>query len=241
MAGAKYSEDNNVQEPAAKFLAEHLDWRSVYAFQDEGYGLDSLLGRKDATEVVLTRELDKALARLNPKLAKDKLIAARDRLLDADPTKTLLQHNEEKWRLIRDGITLKSLGDKAEDDVHVRVIDFENPNANDFLAVRELWIKSGSYTKRCDIIGFVNGIPLVFIELKRHDKGLKAAFEDISNQRYLFLFFAFLIRLPCNSLLCKYQNTGFFHPRNRLGAIALQYHFPLRIFKFQTQMEISCR
>ena len=178
MAGAKYSEDNNVQEPAAKFLAEHLDWRSVYAFQDEGYGLDSLLGRKDATEVVLTRELDKALARLNPKLAKDKLIAARDRLLDADPTKTLLQHNEEKWRLIRDGITLKSLGDKAEDDVHVRVIDFENPNANDFLAVRELWIKSGSYTKRCDIIGFVNGLPLVFIELKRHDKGLKAAFDD---------------------------------------------------------------
>ena len=99
MASADYSEDNNIQEPAAKLFGDNLDWRSVYAFNAETFGPASLLGRKDATEVVLVRELDAALAKLNPKLAAtpnghSKLSIARDQLLDADPTKTLLQHNE---------------------------------------------------------------------------------------------------------------------------------------------------
>src|SRR5438128_215625 len=107
MANASYSEDTNIQEPAAKLFEDHLDWRSIYAFNTETFGPSSLLGRKDATEVVLVRELDAALARLNPTLAatpngQAKLIIARDLLLDTDPTRTLLQHNEAKWKLIRD-------------------------------------------------------------------------------------------------------------------------------------------
>jgi type I restriction enzyme R subunit len=58
------------------------------------------------------------------------------------------------------------------------VIDFTKPEKNDFLVVRELWVQSGPFKRRCDLVGFVNGLPLVFIELKRHDKGLKAAFDD---------------------------------------------------------------
>jgi type I restriction enzyme R subunit len=183
MASADYSEDNNIQEPAAKLFADNLDWRSVYAFNAETFGSASLLGRKDATEVVLVRELDTALAKLNPKLAatpagRTKLTLARDQLLDADPTKTLLQHNEAKWKLMRDGITLKSPTGNAADDTHVTVINFTKPEINDFLVVRELWVQSGPFKRRCDLVGFVNGLPLVFIELKRHDKGLKAAFDD---------------------------------------------------------------
>lgn len=182
MASA-YSEDRNIQEPAALQLANDLDWRSVYAFNAETFGPNSLLGRKDASEVVLVRELDAALARLNPGLAANpegqaKLALAREQLLDADPTKTLLQHNEAKWKLMRGGITLKSPIGNAAEDVHVKVIDFAQPEANDFLVVRELWVQSGPFRRRCDLVGFVNGLPLVFIELKRHDKGLQAAFDD---------------------------------------------------------------
>lgn len=183
MAKASYSEDKNIQEPAAKLLADELGWRSVYAM-DEVHGLPSdphsTLGRKDRSEVVLVRELDKALARLNPKVSPIKLAQARELLLDADPTKTLLQHNEEKWRLLRDGISLKAPSGRPEEDVHVKVVEFAEgkQDDNDFLVVRELWVKSGPYTKRCDLVGFVNGLPLVFIELKRHDKGLKAAFDE---------------------------------------------------------------
>lgn len=178
-----YSEDNNIQEPAARLMEEHLGWRSVYAFNTETFGPGSLLGRTSPTEVVLVRELDAALARLNPALAatppgRAQLALAREQLLDADPTKTLLQHNEAKWKLMRNGITLKaSSGDTAE-DVHVAVIDFRAPERNSFLVVRELWVHNGPFKRRCDLVGFVNGLPLVFIELKRHDKGLKAAFDD---------------------------------------------------------------
>jgi type I restriction enzyme R subunit len=183
MASTDYSEDNNIQEPAARLFEENLDWRSVYAFNAETFGADSLLGRKNATEVVLVRELDAALTKLNPKLAvtpegRIKLLIARDQLLDADPTKTMLQHNEAKWKLMRDGITLKSPTSNAADDVHIKVIDFNAPESNEFLMVRELWVQSGPFKRRCDMVGYVNGLPLVFIELKRHDKGLKAAFDD---------------------------------------------------------------
>ena len=178
-----YSEDNNIQEPAARLLEENLGWRSVYAFNAETFGPDSLLGRKSSSETVLVRELDGALARLNPDLAvtpkgREQLAMARDQLLDADPTKTLLQHNEAHWKRMRDGITLKATSGESRDDVHVTVIDFRQPERNDFLVVRELWVHNGPFKRRCDLVGFVNGLPLVFIEVKRHDKGLKAAFDD---------------------------------------------------------------
>jgi type I restriction enzyme R subunit len=181
-----YSEDNNVQEPAARLLEEHLGWRSVFAFNAETFGPGSLLGRKNASETVLVRELDAALARLNPALAatpqgREQLALAREQLLDADPSKTLLQHNEAHWKRMREGIALKAgreCGGEAGEDVVVKVIDFLQPERNDFLVVRELWVHNGPFKRRCDLVGFVNGLPLVFIEVKRHDKGLKAAFDD---------------------------------------------------------------
>ncbi|MDI1231315.1 MAG: type I restriction endonuclease subunit R [Methylobacter sp.] len=178
MSRRDYSEDLLVQEPAAAFLEKTLKWRSVYAFDSETYGPDSLLGRKDRSEVVLTRELIVALKKLNPKLPDSALAAAMVALLDADPTKSMLQHNEAKWKLMRDGVSVKIKSADGESDERVRVIDFDKPDNNDFLAVRELWVKGTSWDRRCDIVGFVNGLPLVFIELKRHDKGLKAAFDD---------------------------------------------------------------
>jgi type I restriction enzyme R subunit len=183
MAHKNYSEDHNIQQPTAEIFEQELGWRSVYAFNAETFGPDSLLGRSDASEVVLVRELDAALARLNPGLAatpagRTQLTLARDQLLDADISLSLLQHNQANWKLMRDGITLKSPSGQARDDVRVRVFDFDQPEANDFLLVRELWVQNGPFRRRCDLVGFINGLPLVFIELKRHDKGLKAAYDE---------------------------------------------------------------
>lgn len=183
MAHKNYSEDHNIQQPTAEIFEQELGWRSVYAFNAETFGPDSLLGRSDASEVVLVRELDAALARINPGLAatpagRTQLTLARDQLLDADISLSLLQHNQANWKLMRDGITLKSPSGQARDDVRVRVFDFDQPEANDFLLVRELWVQNGPFRRRCDLVGFINGLPLVFIELKRHDKGLKAAYDD---------------------------------------------------------------
>ena len=58
------------------------------------------------------------------------------------------------------------------------VIDWENPENNDFLLVSQMWVHSDLYHRRTDLIGFVNGIPLVFIELKASHRNLKHAYDD---------------------------------------------------------------
>ena len=58
------------------------------------------------------------------------------------------------------------------------VIDWEHPENNDFLLVSQFWVHSDLYHKRADLVGFVNGIPLVFIELKASHRNLKHAYDD---------------------------------------------------------------
>ena len=79
-----------------------------------------------------------------------------------------LKPNEEKYRLIRDGIkvTVKKPNGETETQT-AAVIDFKNPENNYFLAVKELKIHGDLYRRRTDIVGFVNGIPLLFVELKK--------------------------------------------------------------------------
>ena len=60
----------------------------------------------------------------------------------------------------------------------LRVFDFETPENNDFLCVRELWVRGDLYRRRADIVGFVNGLPLLFMELKNVSKDIRAAYEQ---------------------------------------------------------------
>ena len=59
----------------------------------------------------------------------------------------------------------------------LRVFDFDNPRNNHFLCVWELWVRGDLYRRRADIVGFVNGLPLLFMELKNVDKDICAACE----------------------------------------------------------------
>ena len=59
----------------------------------------------------------------------------------------------------------------------LRVLDFDEPANNHFLCVRELWVRGSLYRRRADIVGFVNGLPLLFVECKNIHRDLKAAFE----------------------------------------------------------------
>jgi type I restriction enzyme R subunit len=68
MAKKDYSEDLLIQAPTAELLEKQLGWQTVFAQDDEDFGPDSLLGRSNDTEVVLSREVLAALKRLNPGL-----------------------------------------------------------------------------------------------------------------------------------------------------------------------------
>ncbi|QPB72259.1 type I restriction endonuclease subunit R [Magnetovirga frankeli] len=87
--------------------------------------------------------------------------------------------NREKYELIKDGVQVTFRNAKGERvRQRLRVFDFEVPENNHFLCVRELWVRGDLYRRRADIVGFVNGLPLLFMELKNVSKDIRAAYEQ---------------------------------------------------------------
>jgi type I restriction enzyme R subunit len=174
-----YTEDTLVQQTTADYLQQQLGWQSVYAFNKEDFGPDSLLGRASDREVVLTRSLRQALLSLNPGLPDAAYDDAIRQLVDVAASETLIGANRDKHALMLDGVRVTFRNADGE-RVHerLRVFDFEQPESNEFLCVRELWVRGDLYLKRADIIGFVNGLPLLFIECKNIGKNLRAGFEQ---------------------------------------------------------------
>ena len=176
------SEDRLVQATFADHLESALGWDSVYAWNDETFGPEGTLGRADTRDVVLTRDLRAALMRLNPDLPIEALEEAVGKLTRHDFTRSLLQHNQEFYKLIRDGVPVNYRDAKGDlRYAQARVIDFQDVSENRFLAVRELKItglRTPSYNRRADLVCFVNGLPLVFIELKAVYKNIRAGFDN---------------------------------------------------------------
>ncbi|KAF5409935.1 MAG: hypothetical protein C5S47_08235 [Candidatus Methanogasteraceae archaeon] len=178
MTPSGYSEDTLVQQTTAEYLEQQLGWESVYAYNNEDFGPDSLLGRGSDREVVLTRTLRKKIAELNPNLPGEAYDDAVRQITATVASQTITTTNREKHDLIRDGVQVTFKNDKGERvRERLRVFDYAEPANNHFLCVRELWVRGGLYHKRADIVGFVNGIPLLFIECKNIHKNLRTAFE----------------------------------------------------------------
>jgi type I restriction enzyme R subunit len=176
------SEDRLVQATFAEHLKDKLGWESVYAWNDETFGPNGTLGRKDTSEAVLTRDLRAALQRLNPDLPTSAVDDAVRALTVHDFSRSMAQHNQDFARLIRTGVPV-SYRDPAGHlrNARAHVVDFENrPGSNRFLAVRELkltGLRTPNYNRRADLVCFVNGLPLVFIELKAVYKNICAGFD----------------------------------------------------------------
>jgi type I restriction enzyme R subunit len=176
------SEDRLSQQTFADHLEKVLGWENVYAYNAETFGPHGTLGRASEREVVLVRDLRAALARLNPDLPESAREQAIDKLTRSDFARSLLQHNREVYDFIRGGVPVE-WRDGSGETRHARtqVIDFSNATNNRFLAVRELKIQGvrvPHYNRRADLVCFVNGLPLVFIELKAVYKNIRAGFDD---------------------------------------------------------------
>lgn len=173
-----YSEDQLIQKSAADLLENELGWTSVMAWDAEVLGETGTLGRKSYHEVLLVRHFCKALKALNPWMTEKQLAETVERMTERMSSQTLMQINEEKYQYIKDGIPVTRTKPNGEtEEVKAKVIDFASPQKNEFLCVRELWVYGALYRRRADIVGFVNGIPLLFMELKNHDVEVVDAFN----------------------------------------------------------------
>lgn len=180
-----YTEDNLVQQTAANYFEQELGWESIYAYNNEDFGPDSLLGRSSDREVVLTRCLRQKLVEFSPGFPDSAYDDAVRQITATTTTQTLLATNRDKYDLLKDGVQVTFHNEEGERVTErLRFIDFDNPERNHFLCVREMWVKGALYRRRPDIIGFVNGIPLLFIECKNIHKQLRAAYDkNLSDYR----------------------------------------------------------
>ena len=177
------SEDRLAQATFAEHLEQVLGWDSIYAWNQETFGPDGTLGRGGTKEAVLTRDLRAALERLNPDLPTSAIDNALRELTVYDVSRSMVQHNRDFHRMLRGGVLVKFQDAQGrQKSARARVIDFDNaPGSNRFLAVRELkltGIRTPNYNRRADLVCFVNGLPLVFIELKAVYKNIREAFDN---------------------------------------------------------------
>lgn len=174
----EYSEDALIEQ-ATQDVLEELGWTVVTAWRNESFGENGLLGRENKNEVVLTRYLLQTLRALNPDHPETAYEQAVELLTQNIADQTLGFINKEKSLLLKNGVPVSYTNEKGElVKTKLKVFDFKNYSANHFLAVRQLEIVGELYQRRPDIIGFVNGIPLVFMELKAHHQDLHHAFTD---------------------------------------------------------------
>ncbi len=179
----EYSEDGLV-EAATQEVLEDLGWTVEYAWHKESFSSlpdrsDGLLGRANKSEVVLVRYLLAALRYLNPNLPETAYQQAVEQITLKVADKTLATINKQKHSLLVNGVEVSYQNNKGVlTKKTLRVFDFKQPENNDFRAVRQLEVVGKLYNRRPDIIGFVNGIPLVFFELKAHHTDLRHAYDD---------------------------------------------------------------
>jgi len=192
-----YTEDQLVEQPATKLFAE-LGWQTVLA-SEEVFGASGSLGRESSGEAVLVPRLRTALKRLNPTLPCEAIETAIDELTRDRGAMGLASANREVYLLLKEGIKVSVPdGHGGQKTERLRVMDWANPDGNDFLLISQFSVTGALYTRRPDLVGFVNGLPLVVIELKKPGVPARSAFDDNltcykSDIPQLFVYNALLI------------------------------------------------
>ena len=197
MSPSPLSEDALVERPAMRLLSE-LGWEVVDGF-DEDLGPTGTLGRDSKSEPVLVHRLSDALRALNPGMPQSALDEAANQLIQDRSAKDRVRANQDVYGLLRDGAKVEIAGDDGERQMEtVQFVNWDRASANDWLAVSQFWISGDMYNRRADVVLFVNGIPLVLVELKVSHKNVRDAFDkNLRDYRdavpHLFWFNAFVM------------------------------------------------
>lgn len=182
----EYSEDALVEQPAIALFREALGWETLNCF-DETLGVEQgTLGRETFGDVVLVRQLRTALEQLNPTASGEAIALAVEELARDRSGQSLAQANRAVYHLLKDGVKVHLRAESDDEQQEgggeqietIRVIDWNHPAKNDFFLASQYWVSGDLYRRRADLVGFVNGLPLVFIELKATHKRLRDAYDN---------------------------------------------------------------
>jgi len=177
MTSADFSEDALVERPAIA-LFEELGFDAANCFGEQVGTSGSTLGRETTADVVLIPKLRAALQNLNPGVGNEAIQLAIDDLTRDRSAMSLAQANREVYKLLKNGIKVTFQTDDGEQaDETLKVIDWNQPENNDWFLASQFWVSGDLYKRRCDLVGFINGLPLIFIELKKSHGRLEHAYK----------------------------------------------------------------
>jgi len=168
--------ESHIEEADIAFFTSSLKYEHLDGWQKK------LLGRESLQDVILKDRLQKALEKLNPDLPPMCLEHAVLELSRSRAGMASLMANKQVYELIRGGVPV-TYGDEEMREVsdYVRIIDFQYPEKNDFLVVSQLSIEYQDITgitRRPDVLLYVNGLPLVMVELKNATEKVKSGYDD---------------------------------------------------------------
>lgn len=172
------SEDDIERDIIKVFCNETLayDYQNCYTVDPED--LNDGSKRSDKKQVVLLDRLQTALRQLNQELPESAIKSAVEQIIQSRTQLSVFEANKQVYQLIRDGVQVQvTNSDGRQEPMRVKVLSFERPNQNDFLLVSQLWIQ-GKRWRRPDLLVYINGLPLVMIELKNSNVSVKCAFDD---------------------------------------------------------------
>jgi type I restriction enzyme R subunit len=215
---ANFISEGQIEKAIIHLLTKKLGWRHIDCYTPQPETLPDGSDRANKGEVVLHAILKARVKALNKGKPESALDDAIGRLTARRYAMAQLLANKEVYDLIRDGVPVEYENRKGKQDRgRVKIIDFNDPTKNDFLAVTQLWIKGERYFRRPDILLYVNGIPLVFIELKNSNIALKNAYDEnlINYRRDVPLLFQY-------NAICLLSNAV----ETRVGSVSAAWeHF----------------
>jgi len=193
-----YNEDILIEQPAIE-LFQSFDWNFINCFDEFDAPSGSPLGRETKSEVVIVSRLRPVLQTLNPEATEEDIERAIEELTKDRSSLSLVNANREIYQLLKEGIKISDDANNQDESApRIRVINWNHPENNDFLLCSQFWIAGSHHTRRADLIGFVNGLPLVFIEFKSIHKNLwNAYYGNLRDYKdaipHLFWYNAFII------------------------------------------------
>src|SRR5437867_9432592 len=171
--------ENQIERALVQKLQHLHDFEPLDCHTEDPEDLNDGSGRANKRDVILVDRVRENAVRLNLDIPAKAIDDALEKLLDRRQAMSLVAANQEIYNLLRDGIPVEfddAKGQKQQE--RVRLIDFNHPHENRYLAVTQLWVKGERGFRRPDVLLYVNGIPLVFIELKNSNVKLKNAHDD---------------------------------------------------------------
>lgn len=220
--------EDMIEQAAIAALEEQHHYGVRHCYTEEPETLPDGSGRSNKKQVVLPQVLFESLCRINPDIPTETVKTVADELCRTPLSGDLMLTNYGNYQKIRHGIKVEYTKNGRKTSNILRLVDYTEPENNSFIVVSQMWIRGEINWRRPDLLIFVNGLPMVFIELKNSNIPVKNAY-DINLQNYLkdipYLF--------NYNQICVLSNAM----ETRLGSFAAGYEYFFEWLKVENEKE----